>query len=94
MTNKTLDLGINFVNADEGGLRFCIMTTEGEIRRRADDIEDGVHWVETYGVANTLYFSSSMDFATEEFFETDDGAKQMWQTIMNTAAEAKMMVII
>jgi hypothetical protein len=70
------------------------MTTEGEIRRRADDIEDGVHWVETYGVANTLYFSSSMDFATEEFFETDDGAKQMWQTILNTAAEAKMMEIV
>lgn len=94
MTNKTLDLGINFVNADEAGLRFRIMTTEGEIGRRADDIEDGVHWVETYGVANTLYFSSSMDFATEEFFETDDGAKQMWQTILNTATEAKMMEIV
>lgn len=92
MTN--LDLGINFIAADEGGLRFIIMTTEGEIRRRADDIEDGVHWVETYGVANTVYASSSMDFATEEFFETDDGAKQMWQTIMNTAAEAKMMEIV
>lgn len=83
-----LDLGINFVNADEGGLRFRIMTNEGEIARRADDIEDVAHWVTEYGIAGTCYFSSSMDFATEEFFETDDGAVKMFDAGITLAREA------
>lgn len=72
------NLGINFVNADEGGLRFCIETTEGEIRRRADTIEDVTHWVTEYGIASNCSFSSDMDFATEEMFETNDGAIKMF----------------
>ena len=84
MTN----LGINFVNADEGGLRFCIETTEGEIRRRADTIEDVAYWVETYGIARNCYFSSSMDFASEEGFYNDDDAVKMFDAGIALAREA------
>ena len=75
---KIAGFGINFVNADEGGLRFRIATEEGEIRRRADTIEDVAYWVETYGIASTCYFSSSMDFASEEGFYNDDDAVKMF----------------
>ena len=74
---------INYVSADEGGLIFTIEANEGEIMRRADTVEDGVHWVDHYGIDNNeLYFSSSMDFATEEMFETDMGAKIMFEEIV------------
>lgn len=83
MTN----LGINFVNADEGGLRFRIETNEGEIRRRADTIEDVAHWVAEYGVAEPCFFSSDMDFAEEEGFETNDGAVKMFESGIELAME-------
>jgi hypothetical protein len=74
---------INYVSADEGGLIFTIEANEGEIKRRADTVEDGVYWVDQYGIDNNeLYFSSSMDFATEEMFETDMGAKIMFEEIV------------
>ena len=89
MTNQ--DLGINFINADEGGLRFRINTNEGEIRRRADTIEDGVHWVSEYGFADTCYLSSDMDFATEECFDTDDGARVFLDQIIDSASKMGVM---
>ena len=80
-------LGINFVNADEGGLRFRIQTNEGEIRRRADTIEDVAQWVAEYGVAMPCWFSSDMDFAMEEGFETNDGAVKMFDAGIELAQE-------
>ena len=78
-----MNLGIHFVSASEGGLELIIDTKDGEIVRRADSIADGVYWVERYGFASSIYFTSSMDFATEEGFASDDGAKKMWQCICN-----------
>jgi len=75
---------INYVSADEGGLIFTIEANEGEIMKRADTVEDGVHLVNQYGVDNSeLYFSSTMDFATEEDFETDMCAKIMFEDIIS-----------
>ena len=79
------NLGINFVNADNAGLVFRIETSEGNIFRRADTIEDGVYWVQRYGWSDGIYFSSDMDFASEEGFETDDAAKKMFDKIMTQA---------
>ena len=78
-----MNLGIHFVGASEGGLELIIDTKDGEIVRRADSIADGVYWVERYGFGPSVYFTSSMDFATEEGFASDDGAKKMWQCICN-----------
>ena len=69
MTN----LGINYVAADEGGLIFGIDTEAGTINRRADTIVEAV------------YGSSSMDFAAEEGFADDDGAKNMWNRILEAS---------
>lgn len=74
--------GINYVTANEGGLVFYINTQSGELNRRADTIEDGVYYIRKYGLAESVYFSSDMDFATEEGFATDTGAKEMFNSIM------------
>ena len=79
------NLGINFVNACSAGLRFRIQTSDGVIGRRADTIEDGVYWVQKYGVADVCMFSSDMDFASEEGFATDTGAKEMFNEILAEA---------
>jgi hypothetical protein len=82
------NFGINFVTACSGGLNFRIQTAEGEIERRADDTADGVYWVERYGIASDCYLSSDMDFASEEGFADDDGAKKFLSRIMNNVCEA------
>ena len=76
-------MGIDFVNACSGGLSFRIQTANGEIGRRADSIEDGVYFINKYGISPSCYFSSDMDFATEEGFANDGDAKKMWQCICN-----------
>ena len=78
-------LGINYLSASEGGISFTIGTPEGEIGRRADTIVDGVEPIKKYGIANVVYGSSSMDFASDEGFADDDGARKMWNTILHTA---------
>ena len=77
--------GINFVNACSAGLSFRIQTSEGEIGRRADTVEDGVYFIQKYGISPSCYFSSDMDFATEEGFESDDRAKKFWVEIVEAA---------
>lgn len=79
------NLGISFVSACSGGLSFIIDTKDGEIARRADDIEDGVYWVQRYGWTNCPNFSSSMDFASEYGFANDDDAKKMFDEIIKAA---------
>lgn len=83
--------GINYVAADEGGLVFTIMTDEGEIKRRADDINDGVYWVNEYGIASNLLYCTSMFFGLDHFFEGDLGPEKMFEQIANEAAYARMM---
>ena len=72
------DTGIRFVNADDAGLLLTIITPEGEIARRCDSVEDVTYMIKKYGVCNAAYFSSDMDFATEENFLEDGDAKKMW----------------
>lgn len=75
---------INYVSAENAGLVFNIeCAIRGSIQKRVDTIEDGVYWVDKYGIDySELYFSSSMDFATEEMFETDMGARIMFEEIV------------
>ena len=49
--------GINNVTASEGGLVFSInCPKEGGIKRRADDVQDGVYWIEQYGLADDVAY--------------------------------------
>lgn len=77
--------GIKFVSASEGGLEFVIETAAKPITLRADSIQEGVYVFERYGFCDDLYFTSSMDFASEEGFLTDGCAKVMYDQIMAVA---------
>ena len=83
--------GINYISANEGGLCIAINDNGTEINRRIDTVEDGVYWIEQYGIADDVHFSSSMDFATEEFFETDNGAREFWFEIMVEANAVQLV---
>lgn len=84
------NVGINYVNACSGGLRFRIGVEGGDdIVRRADSIEDGVYWIQMYGVDPAgIACSSDMDFADEYGFETPDGARAMMDEIFVEAHNA------
>ena len=69
-------LGINYLSASEGGISFTIGTPKGEIGRRADTIVDGVELINKYGIANVVFGSSSMDFASEEGFADDEDSSE------------------
>lgn len=77
-----MDKGIKYVAADNAGLIFTIETENGDIDRRADTVEDGIYFVDTYGIATNLYFSSSMDFASEYGFTNDRDAKEFFGAIL------------
>ena len=82
--------GINFVGADEGGLIFTIMTDEGIISRRADDINDGVYWVNEYGIASNLLYCTSMFEGNAHYFQENNGPEKMFEQITNQAAYERL----
>ena len=73
MTNQN---EIDFIAAHEGGIQM--FSGEGVVGwgNTADMI---AYVIKTKGLANTVMGSSSMDFASEEGFATDDGAKLLWE---------------
>mgnify|MGYP001480533580 CR=1 FL=1 len=63
---------INYVDAQDGGIKmfygeddFVFGTTPEQLAKHIKEI----------GLADTLMGGSSMDFASEEGFDTDDGAQ-------------------
>ena len=80
--------GINFVNACNAGLSFRIQTAEGEIERRARDSQDVADWIKEFGLAESCYFSSTMDFAAEEGFPDDDAAARIFDRGVTLACAA------
>ncbi|SVB59617.1 uncharacterized protein METZ01_LOCUS212471 [marine metagenome] len=65
---------IDYIGADNGGLALYA----GNVTIRATTVEAIADAMKHYGLAETVMGSSSMDFASEEGFETDDGALNMW----------------
>ena len=65
---------IDYIGADNGGL----VLYAGNVAIRATTAEAIAEAMKNHGLAETVMGSSSMDFASEEGFETDDGALNMW----------------
>ena len=65
---------IDYIGADNGGLALYA----GNVTISATTVEAVAEAMKTHGLAETVMGSSSMDFASEEGFETDDGALNMW----------------
>ena len=69
MTNK-----INFVGANKGGLEFVLENDTYENKLVGKNLEECALIIAKHGLADRVMGSSSMDFASEDGFETDDGA--------------------
>ena len=71
---------INYVDAQDGGIKMFYGEGRGSEGQFKDFVfattPEGIakHMVE-FGLADTLMGGSSMDFASEEGFDTDDGAQ-------------------
>jgi hypothetical protein len=63
---------IDFFDAHNGGVRMY--SSDGALKGWGKTAEGVAYTLSTCGIAETTYGSSSMDFAAEEGFDTDDGA--------------------
>ena len=66
---------IDFVSADNGGLAL----SAGNVTVSANTAEAVAEAMKNHGLAETVMGSSSMDFASENGFETDDGAMLLFK---------------
>ena len=71
---------IDYVGCSNAQLVFY--TADGT-PNRCSTIAEGVEVVQTYGFAETVYFSSSMDFADEEGFADRREARLMFDLIVD-----------
>ena len=68
---------IRYINAIDGGIQMYGNAT-GELVAWAKTSEMIVYALRTKGIANEVKGGSSMDFASENGFETNDGAIKLW----------------
>ena len=66
----------DYLNAHKGGVQ-CSSSTGGLLGWSAS-VSGLAYIMETKGVAEEVFGGSSMDFASESGFETDDGALKLW----------------
>ena len=69
---------IYYVSALNGGIE---MTTENGTTLWSDTVEGVARAMQEHGIASPLMGSSTMDFASEEGFDSDDGANLMLKRV-------------
>lgn len=74
---------INFVSATAGGIE---LTVEGKPHGFwASNAKDLASFFKEFGFADACYNSSTMDFASEEGFASDDDAKILFNAALEIA---------
>tara|TARA_B100000809_G_C14746798_1_gene390619 strand:+ start:330 stop:572 length:243 start_codon:yes stop_codon:yes gene_type:complete len=76
---------IDFISAENGGLRLYDTDSARPEKGFWSDNVDFLAAVVRGGVAESVFGSSSMDFASEEGFDTDDGAMHLWKRALERA---------
>ena len=66
---------IDYITAKDGGIQMFVNTGPVGFARNPNAI---AYVLETIGIADSIYGSSTMDFASEEGFATDNGATDLW----------------
>ena len=66
---------VDFVSAHNGGIQ---MYSDSGLVGWGNTAESVAYVLNTKGISSTVMASSSMDFASEEGFATDNGAKILW----------------
>ena len=67
---------IDFIDAHNGGIK---MFAGDGLKGWSKTAKGIAYTLKTCGIAESVYGSSSMNFASEEGFETDDGAMLLWK---------------
>ena len=75
---------INYISANDGGLEFH--TGNGGAFLVSRDINELVGFALDHGFAETVMGSSSMDFASEYGFETNEGADELLEKVFRRVA--------
>jgi len=70
---------IDFISALAGGIELHV----GERQYWASNAKDLSAFIAELGVANSCMHSSTMDFASEEGFASDDAAWKLWEAAIN-----------
>ena len=68
---------IDYITAHNGGIKMY--AGKGNLKGWSKTAKGVAYTLKTCGVAEVVMGSSSMDFASENGFETDDGAMTMYQ---------------
>ena len=78
MKNRKEDLmtKINYLDAHNGGIK---MFSDTGLKGWAKTAEGVAYTLKTIGIADTVNGSSSMNFASEYGFDTDDGAMLLYK---------------
>jgi len=74
--------GIEFIAAHYGRIQ---MTTVDGKTVNAGTVEEGATWIKILGFATSVFASSSMDFASEEGFGSDDAAHTLWSKMVTAS---------
>ena len=73
---------INYISAERGGIKLHLETGPSgpDFWSAGSSSEAGslARLMARFGLADRVMHSSTMDFASEEGFETDDGAWALW----------------
>ena len=66
---------IDFIVAKNGKIEMTILVEKVVTAESSKEVADAIS---TYGLADDFWMSSSMDFASENGFASDDDAKEMF----------------
>ena len=81
---------IDYIAAVNGGIEMRVGSSKCRFRVNSsavwsDTVEGVAHAIYEFGIAETVMGSSSMDFASEAGFATDDGAMKLWKDALERA---------
>ena len=78
--DKTMKKKIDYISADDGGIKMWAGV--GSPVGWANTAKGIADTLKTVGLADTVYGSSTMDFASEEGFEDDYAADDLWNSAL------------
>lgn len=79
---------ITFIDAYNGGIK--LFAGVGNVKGYAKNPWALAYIIKTCGLADRLFHSSSMDFSSEDGFETDQDAWQLWDEALQLLEEDKL----
>ena len=78
-------MAINFISAENGGLAMYEAGASDGSYEWANTVDGVADIILEKDIATEVMGSSSMDFASEEGFDTDDGAMHLWKRTLERA---------